>query len=1260
MLVTDQRSTWRAWLALRFVLIALVFAATTGVAPAQEGIIRRGDAVLTGFAGVRGPGPDLPPDVHPLDRTMIDLDGVTVRILDLSQLGGGPQGQLADAPVRFKLTARDVGHVFGIAFDGDGKTGPPNIFLAASSVHGLQLVAPDESGRIVRVMTGRPGARWMDGLFGGNGRGGPGSIWRVDGRTGAVTLFAEIGNAGEENSGAGLGSLAFDQGSKSLFVSDLETGLIWRLGLDGQPRETYDHGTTGRAAAGLSLVPYDPQSRTDRTQPTFNTELPETWGFAEPERRVGGLAVESGRLYYAVADGPQIWSVGLAADGSFLADARLEVDVSGTPAGHEVTSIVFDGPSIMYVAQRGARLGNYDYAAFSRPQESVTLRFAWSEAERRWGSAPQEVAIGLAPEHRGTLGGVALNYGYDRFGNIDFGRCRQTLWTTGEHLRAGSDIVRVTSGGPPLVHGLQGNYKHRVRPDNEPPLEAWYLDSDGRFDDAEAFGHVGNVAIVAPCEPASELTSSDVIVPVWVRGANLVVEKVCRSGALGGRVRCRITVRNAGDAVPAGEVEILDATRIVWGPAAGELLLAGIYAGDGVDWACGPGSAGDYRCTIPASVFLPGVERVIDVVIDTEPLLSAGNLGIRNCVAIRHPEGQGKACAEGGSGLVVTKTGPAECAPGAGCAFTLALTNPGTEPFAGDVLIADGLFVDGKSKGATIASISPPLGCAQEPGELPFACVANVALGPGETRAHTVVVTLPAPGNYWAQNCFAAFDAGLLANRTLVDRLLVPEKVAAPAKPAGSPSCTWIKVPAPAAKPHSGAPAAPATTYLPEGPPLTLLPPVWFCPDGRLPVAGGRCPCPLNAPFDPVTGRCSHREVCWDKVRLRPDGTCCPWGSVWWPQIAGCALPPPVGCRDVWRRAADGSCCPQGMRWSQGACRPIRIVTPCRLGQIRTLEGRCIDIGFPAPLPVIPVGVPAPRPTCPGGAPRLANGNCPAVACPGGARYNPATRRCESPQATGPAPDRPPAKCPGRLVLSKQGACVPPGLPPGLVSTLPPRRPPVEPPVVKGPATPPAIRCPGKLVPDARGACVPPSLVRPPTPAATTPVLPPPVKSPPKPDQATLPPSPGAGPGSVRCPGRLVPNAKGVCVPPGLGAGMPCPAGSFRTGPNAPCQPLRKAAQPPPAALKPGSGASAPPAKSAPPVLPPPPKQTAPVPRKPPVTPPRPVPQQPRAQVKQAQPPRPATRAATPKQAVPKRVQQAPPKPQNPRPPLKQPPVIVR
>ncbi|MEZ5817150.1 MAG: hypothetical protein R3D44_08725 [Hyphomicrobiaceae bacterium] len=1077
------------WIVIALAMISSTAARAQVVpAPGPEGLVRRGDAVVTGFAATRPPGPDLPLDIHPLDRTTIDPESATVRIFDLTQLGGGPEGQLSDAPVRHVIKAKDVGHVFGIAFDGDGTegSGPPNLYLTATSVHGLQLMAPGTDGNLERVMTGRPGAQWMSGLFGGARGGGPGSIWKVDGRTGEITLFADIKTGDLENSGAGLGAIAFDPRSRHFYVSDMETGLIWRLDLTGKLIDTFDHGTEGRAAAGLDFVAYDPAMRTDRSEETFNTEEPETWGFAPPTRRVWGLAVENNRLYYAIADGPTIWSVGLAPDGSFAGDARVEIQVKGTPAGDQISTILFDGPKRMHLAQRGSQLGSYDYQTFMRPQESAALRYLWDDKENRWTPAAEEYSVGLPPDYHGAVGGLALNYGYDRFGKIDYDRCRQTLWLTGEHLRAGSDIVRVSRGGPRLVGGLQGIYKNRVRPDNEPPFEAWYVDYDATYSDEEKYGHIGNVGIFSPCKSSVTYSAERVEIPVWTKGANLVVEKRCEPVAFGGRVRCVIVVRNTGDAAGDGLIQIVDETRTLWGPAKGDLIPVAEAKPDGDEWVCSADAKGAFACKLPAALLAPGGTRELSVWIDTRDLVLGGNVGFRNCVTIDHPAGKGRACSEGGTGVVVSKTGPAFCKPGTDCTFTLTVTNASPQPFKGDVLFADHMVADGALVDAAITKIEPPLACAAAPTKLPFSCLAPIELAAGESLAHKITITMPPAGPAFVQNCFAATDPWLFDHPDLLGGLLAPAKFQKIAKVAADahPACLWIKLgePKKVSSPAKGGPSPTlAGSFTPT---LGLLPPSPVCANGRPPLPGGRCACPLNAPWDPETESCNWRPVCWDKARLTPSGQCCPRGTVWWASTGACRVPPVIGCRDASRRKPDGGCCARGERWRDGACRPRIVTEPCGIGFTRLLDGRCI------PLPVIPPIVSLPK--CPDGRDRLRNGRCPHVACPLNAPFNPRTGRCQPTSGPGCGPGFQRLAhsgrcvpvgggCPGRLTRDGRGRCVPPNLGGGhdgrpcgygqkringrcIGVSLPPPKPGST------------VGCPGRLVRDGGGKCVPPKL----------------------------------------------------------------------------------------------------------------------------------------------------------------------------------------
>jgi hypothetical protein len=221
----------RAQIARAVCLLSLSAAAYAQNAPP---ILPVGDAAVAGFSGATVIGS--PPPPARVDKTYIDLDGPALRVIGLSRMGGPPQAQLVAAPKTFTVTARQMGQVFSLALD---DADPPNIYAAATSAYGLPIVVPDADGDGVpdRSRRGAPNAAFMPGLFGPVvADGGPGSIWRIDGRTGAVTLFANVLLNGVSNSGPALGGLAFDRASRQLFVADRDTGMIHRFTLDGVDR----------------------------------------------------------------------------------------------------------------------------------------------------------------------------------------------------------------------------------------------------------------------------------------------------------------------------------------------------------------------------------------------------------------------------------------------------------------------------------------------------------------------------------------------------------------------------------------------------------------------------------------------------------------------------------------------------------------------------------------------------------------------------------------------------------------------------------------------------------------------------------------------------------------------------------------------------------------------------------------------------------------------------------------------------------------
>lgn len=515
--------------------LALMIAANLGFAApaaAQEGaIIQPGFMAQTGFPGTIIPGFEegLLPGVDPVDETFIDVDRASLRIFDMTFLGAPPEGQLVYTPPPFEVMAGQIGQVFGLAYD-DGRRADtpeivPNLYAAATSFHGVQIVTPDEDedGRPERRRRGAPDARFMDGQFGLENGGGPGSIWKIDGLTGTAELFADI----DTNSGPGIGNIAFDRSHRQFFASDLDSGLVHRIDIDGNLIDSFDHGIDGRLARGLDAIA-DDGAVMDIRGAAFDTEETRTWGYTQEERRIYGLAVHGGRLYYAVGEEAEIWSIGIARDGTFAGDPRWELTVDAEE-DLPVTDIAFDTKGFMYLAQRGEIENRYDYSSFADSGEAEVLRY-WRESpddpetESIWVPVPQTYAVGFPQPHLQAAGGIDLQYGYDSQGLINTSACAATLVKTGDKLRDDPALAdRLIEGGPLSVHGVQLTTSFLVRPQNEPPFGSWFADFDGFFADPEVKGHVGDVEVWRPCEGRAGWYESlpypgDLPVPGWPPG----------------------------------------------------------------------------------------------------------------------------------------------------------------------------------------------------------------------------------------------------------------------------------------------------------------------------------------------------------------------------------------------------------------------------------------------------------------------------------------------------------------------------------------------------------------------------------------------------------------------------------------------------------------------------------------------------------------------------------------------------------------------
>ena len=483
-----------------------------------------GDVVVTGFSGTIGPVDSnlLTGGKAPVDQTFIDTNGPSVRVFDPRHPGFVWNGSYWAPPHRHEIPARAVGQVFGIAIDDRAF---PNVYVAATSVYGLNIATPDADKDFnpERTTRGSSEAVWAPGQMGPSG--GSGSIWKVDGKSGQIARFADIELDGRPTGPASLGTLAFDNVHRQLFVSDLSTGMIHRLSLGGKDLGTFDHGLKGRPVQGLSRIAHDHRARAGITDADFDTEVPTSWGFTPVERRVWGLAVRDGRLYYSVAlgqvfakdehgkaatDTGQIWSVALNKRGDFTGDIRLEITLPEGSADAPVSDIEFTKDGQMILAQRAVIGMDYAYKPLTSAGVAHVYRY-WPETPNDpatpsvWYQAPERLSVGFQSGNQTSAGGVALGYGYNSDGELVFEDCEDAIYLTGDNLR---DFRKVEEGfepeGPLMLNGLQISPSGPARGFNAPPLISYFVNYADAMQSTDESGRVGDVAVYRlDCKVAS-------------------------------------------------------------------------------------------------------------------------------------------------------------------------------------------------------------------------------------------------------------------------------------------------------------------------------------------------------------------------------------------------------------------------------------------------------------------------------------------------------------------------------------------------------------------------------------------------------------------------------------------------------------------------------------------------------------------------------------------------------------------------------------
>ncbi|RWK41747.1 hypothetical protein [Mesorhizobium sp.] len=740
-----------------------------GVQAQETHIIYPGSMAVTGFSGtvIRDFEEVLPPGVDRVDETFIDTTRATLRVFDVSRLGGPATGQLVFTRPPFEVTAGQIGQVFAITYDDGVRDGAPsgiaNLFAGATSLHGVRIVTSDEEadGRPKRQSRGAAGATFMNGQFGTENGGGPGTIWKIDGITGQVSKFADL----DTNSGPGIGDVTFDTIRRQFFASDLDTGLIHRIDANGALIDKFDHGVAGRPAHGLAPLADDGLGM-DIEGAAFDSEDPDSWGYTQDERRVWSVAYHGGRLYYSVGEKAELWSVGVARDGSFAGDPRWELTVKADK-DHAVTDIAFDISGFMYLAQRGLVENRYDYSRFADTGTGEVFRY-WREnpgdpaTESIWVGMPQDYAVGFPHDNRQSAGGLDLQYGYDTGGNLDASVCTDTLVKTGDKLRDNPELAEQLAGGGPLaVHGVQITPTALVKPANVPPFGAWLVDFDGYFEEPEVEGpevegHVGDVEVWHPCEGRAGYYEQIPGPPVEKK-VDLILKPRARTPVCTADGVCTfvIDIINNGSVLYDGPLTVTD-TYPGGAPASSSF-------GPIPPWTCGPSGPGQFRCDNAGIVLSPGASTPIFV----KAMMPAGYRPntVENCAEVKSIPGENdltnnRACAKqrirhsdsGKPAMRITKMCSGALAGAAAVTCRITVISTGTSSPTGPVRINDAATLVAGGRPVQIQTVTPDGAewtCGPVPANALSCQIPGAVMTPGTSRHFDVALA----ANAVFENC---------------------------------------------------------------------------------------------------------------------------------------------------------------------------------------------------------------------------------------------------------------------------------------------------------------------------------------------------------------------------------------------------------------------------------------------------------------------------------------------------------------------------
>ena len=125
-------------------------------------------------------------------------------------------------------------------------------------------------------------------------------MYKLSGTTFGISVFQNFASSPFKIGKVSLGNICFDREHRQFFVTDLDNGLIRRLGMTGAEVLTggapFDHGVTGIANVGGTLIP----------------DVPAVPGqLTRSGRRVFAVQAFRSRLYYSVWNAPTSTATGV-------------------------------------------------------------------------------------------------------------------------------------------------------------------------------------------------------------------------------------------------------------------------------------------------------------------------------------------------------------------------------------------------------------------------------------------------------------------------------------------------------------------------------------------------------------------------------------------------------------------------------------------------------------------------------------------------------------------------------------------------------------------------------------------------------------------------------------------------------------------------------------------------------------------------------------------------------------------------------------